>query len=235
MKQLYEVTLKYTALVLADDSHDAERVAREEEREITWDDSAQIDAGVSLRSSAELYAWAALEQQAWDSECCPYGGDKSVGRYLAEIEQADAAEAATAKCLNTKDMFTTDEPERPPSFQLLVARKNANAGDDWQWARMEWIGNDESGGCLIEGGVPNIDHKGRARWTGVALEKVFVTPAQERAQRELYRKQTGKCDHCAGTGQQNVGWSHDAGNKYAPCKPCGATGKPGHERSIKKD
>lgn len=154
MKQLYEVTLKYTALVLAEDSHDAERVAREEEREITGDDSAQIEAGVSFRSSSELYAWAALEQQAWDSECCPYGGDKSVGRYLAEIEQADATEAATAKCLNTKDMFTADEPERPPSFQLLAARKNANAGDDWQWARMEWIGNDEAGGCLIEEAYP---------------------------------------------------------------------------------
>ncbi|MBK5516420.1 hypothetical protein [Pseudomonas sp. TH10] len=54
MKQLYEVTLKYTALVLAEDSHDAERVAREEEREITGDDSAQIEAGVSFRSSSSF-------------------------------------------------------------------------------------------------------------------------------------------------------------------------------------
>jgi hypothetical protein len=226
MNQIYEVTLKYTALVLAKDSQEAERVAREEEREITGDDNAQIDAGVSIRSEAELYAWAALEQQGWDTECCPYGGDKSIGGYLAEIEQADAEEAATAKCLSTTDMFATPEPERPPSFQMLAARKNANAGDDWQWASMEWIGNGDTGGCLIEGGVPNIDHKGRARWTGVALEKVFVTPEQERAQRELYRKQTGKCDHCAGSGQRDVGWSHDVGNKYAPCEPCGATGKP---------
>ena len=226
MKQIFEVKLTYTALVLAENGEDAERVARDEEREITGDDSAQIDAGISIRSVSELFAWATLEQQGWDTECCPYGGDKSIGKYLAEIEQADAEEAAKAKCLNTADMFAASEPERPPSFQLLAARKNAQAGDDWQWASMEWIGNGDTGGCLITGGIPNIDHKGRARWTGVALEKVFVTPEQEREQRELYRQQTGKCDHCAGTGKQSIGWSYDTGNKYAPCKPCGATGNP---------
>lgn len=226
MKQIFAVTLTYTALVLAENENDAESVARSETAEITSDDRPNIESGCSIRSEAELLAWAELENQGWDTACFPYGGDKSIGNYLAELEQSDAAAAAAAKCLKTTDMFAAPEPARPPNFSELAARKNAQAGADWQWARMEWIGNRDSGGCLIEGGIPNIDHKGRARWTGVQLEKVFVTAGQEAEQRALYREQTGKCDHCAGSGQVSIGWHHQTGNSYGPCKHCDATSKP---------
>lgn len=239
MKQIYEVTLTYVALVLADDSDEAEEIARDERDEITSDDTRpKIESGVSIRSRKELQDHAGWNDLQWDECCLPYGlegddADKTLGQILERIEVADQAEseALSGRCPNTVDMFEepkpikAPEPARPPDFRLLVARKFANQGDDWNWCRMEYIGEGEGAGALIEGGLPNIDCRGEQRWTGVRLDKLFVSEAQVASASLAWEQENGKCHKCAGSGQMNTGWSSTEGNRYAECNRCGGDGK----------
>lgn len=238
MKEIYEVTLTYTALVLAEDSEQAEEIAREEQNEITSDDShPKIECGVSIRSRKELEDHAGWNELRWDADCLPYGleGDengKTVGQILERIEEADAtaAEAAAGRCPDTVDMFEEPkpvkpaEPARPPDFRLMLARKFAGGGPDWNWCRMEFIGEGEGSAALIEGAVPNIDLAGKRRWTGVRTDRVVVTDAQVAAAALAWEQEAGKCYVCAGSGQECIGWNCETGNKFRPCARCGATG-----------
>lgn len=237
MKTLYEVKVTYTALVLAGPDEDVEEIARAELDEITsYENHPEIECGVSFRSRQELEAYAELEGSGWDHGCFPYGGDgiTHIGAVLDDIEAADLAEAEALayRCLKTVDMFEepkpvmAPEPARPPDFRLMVARKFANQGDDWNWCRMEYIGEGEGAGALIEGGLPNIDCRGKQRWTGVRLDKLFVSEAQVASAALAWERETGKCHVCAGSGQENIGWHHKDGNKYRTCTRCNGEGTP---------
>lgn len=236
MKEAYEVTLKFTAIVLVGEDEDAEEVARSERGEIVNDHyNPEIEIGMSFRSRAELKAHGELVGSEWDDMCIPYGGDGNtrLGTILDDIEASDIAKAGAmqGRCLLTTDMFEEPMPERPaeppqpPNFKLMVARAHAKAGENWQWATMRFIGDGQGAGTLIEGGVPNISPDGKRRWAGVATVEVFVTEEQELAAGLAWEKETGNCMKCAGSGQMNTGWHHEHGNRYAPCNRCNATGK----------
>jgi len=247
MKQLFEVKLVFKAIVLAEDSYQAERIATEERGEIVSDcgDPDEVDAGVTFRSRDELSAHAALTQCQWDAMCIPYGGDGNtrIGEILDQLESYDRS--LQGRCTKTADMFDErdsapqpepealdgakppqqPEPPRPPDFRLLVARRHAKAGDHWQWCSMEYIGDNETGGALIEGGEPNVMPDGKLRWTGVPTERVFVTEEQVRQEALAYEARTGKCMQCAGSGLMYAGWNHVDGNRYATCNRCAGRGK----------
>lgn len=233
MKTLYEVKLTYTALVLAGPDEDVEEIARGEASEITSDDQHPfIECGTSFRSRTELEAHAELVGSGWDVQCLPYGGDgmTRIGAVLDDIEAADLAEAEAlaGRCTATVDMFEepkAPEPVQPPDFRLMAVRKLNSRGDDWHWRSMEYIGDGEGEGALIEGGIPMIDAKGRKRWAGVPTAKLFVSEVQVASTALAWEQETGKCQKCAGSGQMNIGWHHKEGNRYAECNRCGGDGK----------
>lgn len=235
MKQIFEVTLMYTAMVLAKDSDEAEQVARLERDEITSDDTSPvIECGVSFRSRKELADHGKLGNTAWDEDCLPYGlegddNEQTLGQILERIEEADGA--AIPRCKKTVDMFEPPKPVAPPSpvqppnFREMVAHRFAGGEPGWHWSKIEYIGEGEGAGALIEGGVPNLDHEGKRRWTGVVLDRVFVSEAQVAAEALAWERSTGKCLACGGSGQENTGWCHKDGEKYRTCTRCNGDGK----------
>jgi hypothetical protein len=235
MKQIFEVKLTYVVLVLAEDGEEAEEVARKEVGEITSDMDAEFECGASFRSRDELDAWGEITRGSWGDECHPYSdvdNKLTLGQLLDEIEAADQAEAEVAalRCTKTDDMFSATPavqvgPVQPPDFRLMVARRHAGEGDDWFWAGMEFIGDNLTGGVLIWGGIPNIDHMGEKRWTGVRTEKVFVSEEQVHEEALMWESQTGKCSACGGSGQAHIRWHHETGNQYSECGRCVGTGK----------
>ncbi len=232
MKDLYEVTLTYTALVLADNHDHAREVAREEASEIISDSWGPNDIDVvgGFRSREELAAHGYLRDCDYDLDQLPYGDTKqNIGLILEALEEADAV---PLRCRGTIDMFNPAPevvaeqlPAGPPNFRLILARQHLQAGEDWLWCRMEYIDEGQFAGTLIEGGVPRIGADGNARWLGVPLDKVFVREDEVRAAEMAYERETGNCFHCAGSGTRNAGWHHERGHEYRDCARCGATGK----------
>lgn len=237
MKELFEVKLIYTAMVLADPEEVVEDIASNLADEIVSDyhGSPVVEVGSEFRTRKELEAHSWTYNGGWDDMDIPHGGDGNtrIGTILDEIEAADLAKAGAqeGRCLLTTDMFEEPkpeapaEPERPPNFRLIVARRHAKAGDDWHWASMRYVGDGEGAGAIVEGGVPNIAPDGSRRWTGVVLDEVIVTEEQAHAAALAYEAETGKCMECAGSGLMHTGWNHKTGNAYAPCNRCNATGK----------
>lgn len=71
--------------------------------------------------------------------------------------------------------------------------------------------------------LPRVEGE-KIRWTGEA-KKACVTEAEVKAEEVRYEAETGMCADCGGTKETWAGWSKNEGNKYRPCRKCGATGK----------
>ena len=119
------------------------------------------------------------------------------------------------------------EPELPPNWLNVVARKKLGQPQEWRWCKFEMIGDTYD--CVVEGGVPRVlksgERKGQPTWRDCALTKCVVTQAEHDQAKADYETETGKCNACAGSGLWLSGWSADAGNRFKPCQRCGATGK----------
>lgn len=129
----------------------------------------------------------------------------------------------------TAELFestASPEPERPPCWMTVVARRKLGQGEDWHWCKAEVVGEND---LLLEGGIPGVYVKGKRmgqkKWAGVPLTKCVITRAETDKAQSDYEMSTGKCCKCAGAGQEQAGWGIEAGNIYRPCKRCDATGK----------
>lgn len=79
-----------------------------------------------------------------------------------------------------------------------VARRKLNAPPEWEWYRLEAIGDD----TLVEGGVPsNPNHRAPRRWKGVKGQRVVVTDAEANAARMEFERSTSLCWRCGGSGK----------------------------------
>ena len=111
-----------------------------------------------------------------------------------------------------------------PDFINVVARAKLGKTDEWRWCRWTDIG----GGYHVWGGVPRTltrgKRKGELTWDG-PLDQCAVTAREIREAEAAYEAATGACHKCGGDGKEWIGWSCYEGNKYGPCRRCGATGK----------
>ena len=119
------------------------------------------------------------------------------------------------------------EPELPPNWLNVVARKKLGQPKEWRWCKFERIGDTDD--CLVEGGIPRLlqsgKRKGQPTWRDSKLTKCVVTGAEHDQAKVDYEAETGKCCKCAGSGLWLSGWGVDTGNRFKPCVRCGATGK----------
>ncbi|MBI6948770.1 hypothetical protein [Pseudomonas koreensis] len=119
------------------------------------------------------------------------------------------------------------EPELPPNWLNVVARKKLGQSEEWRWCKFEMIGDTDD--CLVEGGIPRLlqsgKRKGQPTWHDSKLTKCVVTKAEHDQAKVDYEAETGKCCKCAGSGLWLSGWGVDTGNRFKPCVRCGATGK----------
>lgn len=65
----------------------------------------------------------------------------------------------------------------------------------------------------------------RRQWAGPE-KTACVTVAEMDAEMLRHETETGRCAKCDGSAQEWAGWSAAGGNRFAPCRRCGATGKP---------
>lgn len=91
----YVVTIKYTAIVMAESEIDAYSVACDHQREIQSDEEADISTGHELTGEDQLAA------HGWNGECLPYGGDGNTK--LKDIFAA--LDALPTRDTKTIDMF----------------------------------------------------------------------------------------------------------------------------------
>lgn len=119
------------------------------------------------------------------------------------------------------------EPELPPNWLNVVARKKLGQPPEWRWCKFEMIGDIHD--CVVEGGVPRRlksgEHKGQLTWRDCSITKCVVTQAEHDQAKADYEVETGKCHDCAGSGMWLSGWGCDTGNRFKPCPRCNVTGK----------
>jgi hypothetical protein len=72
--------------------------------------------------------------------------------------------------------------------------------------------------------MPRADGE-RRKWEGNE-KTACVTRAEVIAEMTRHETDTGRCAECDGTTQEWAGWSAYEGNRWRPCRRCGATGKP---------
>lgn len=89
----------------------------------------------------------------------------------------------------------------------------------------------DDGGVLyrMKREMPRTDGE-RRKWTGDE-KTACVTRADLDAEMIRHENETGRCAECDGSAQEWAGWSVTDGNKWRPCRRCGATGKPANNRS----
>jgi hypothetical protein len=119
------------------------------------------------------------------------------------------------------------EPDLPPNWLNMVARKKLGQPPEWRWCKFEAIGDTDD--CVVEGGIPRLlqsgKRKGQVTWRDCTLIKCVVTRAESDLAKVEYETETGKCQECAGSGLRLKGWNRDTGNHFKPCVRCGASGK----------
>lgn len=119
------------------------------------------------------------------------------------------------------------EPELPPNWLNVVARKKLGQPPEWRWCKFEMIGDTDD--CLVEGGIPRLlltgKRKGLPTWRDCTLSKCVITRAEHDQAMADYEAETGKCKECAGSGLRLIGWVVETGNRFEPCRRCAATGK----------
>ena len=111
-----------------------------------------------------------------------------------------------------------------------AARKKLSLPPEWQAWKWEAIGFPHTKDVLVYLGVPRLlksgKHKGLRTWRdSKETRKCVITEADEQEAYADYER-SGKCFACFGTGEAWGGWNHLTGNRYIPCRRCGATGKP---------
>lgn len=119
------------------------------------------------------------------------------------------------------------EPDLPPNWLSVVARKKLAQPQEWRWCKFEAIGDTDD--YVVEGGIPRLlqsgKRKGQVTWRDCVLIKCVVTRSETDLAKVEYEAETGKCHKCAGSGLRLEGWSRDTGNYFKPCVRCSATGK----------
>jgi hypothetical protein len=113
-------------------------------------------------------------------------------------------------------------------FAELTAKRKANHPDGWWMFKWEKVGDDI---LLVTGAVcppkKTGKYKGRPNYKGrdrSTEARIGLTYAEIDATRLAWEAETGKCSECQGSGQEWAGWSKDEGNRFRPCRRCGATG-----------
>lgn len=94
----FAVTIECVGVVMAEDRHEAYKVARNEQREIMSDVDPDISVGDELKSEEQLKVYG------WDGMFLPYGGDGQTR--LKDI-------FAALDALLTRDTKTVDMFEAP--------------------------------------------------------------------------------------------------------------------------
>lgn len=220
MSGVYKVTLTYTALVVAEDSCDAEHLAREERTEICCDIEPEIESQGDIITLEELKAM----KIGWNGRDYPYGdeGEKRLEEILPE-------KLEPVRCDKTGDMFPDELPEPNPCFQSMAAAKKLGADPAWRWCIGEAL---DAGGILLHGAVPNVTPDGGRRFQGLKLQRVAVTSEEIKAAKAEWSRETGKCGDCYGTGQRTVAWSMKDGVTTKPCEHCHGTGRFGATEPV---
>ncbi|MGU9830202.1 hypothetical protein [Pseudomonas sp. LF242] len=136
---------------------------------------------------------------------------------MTNLKQSDLLELVDMK----------PEPELPPNWLNVVARKKLGQPQEWRWCKFEMIGDTHD--CVVEGGIPRLlqggKRKGQPTWRDCTITKSVVTQAEHDQAKSDYEAETGKCHECAGSGLWLSGWSSDTGNRFKPCPRCKATGQ----------
>lgn len=105
----------------------------------------------------------------------------------------------------------------------IVARRKLGRSAEWRWAKWTAL----PGGYCVWGGVPRPKtrgkNKGSPTWDA-PLDECVVLDAEIMAAELEYEDDTNRCCACSGDGQEWSGWSAADGNRYRPCRRCGATG-----------
>lgn len=125
--KVYMVTLTYTALVVANDALDAERVARDERREICGDIEPEIETQGDILTLEELKAM----DIGWSGNDYPYGDDEARLSFLLPEK------LEPIRCDKTGEMFPEQLPEEKPCFQSMAAAKKLGADPAWRWCIAE--------------------------------------------------------------------------------------------------
>jgi hypothetical protein len=114
--------------------------------------------------------------------------------------------------------------ESVPFFDayLAAARKKLGAPPEWEWWSLEAL---SAGGVLVQGGIPNNARKGRARWKGVAEDKLVITTEEKDAACAEYERESGKCWQCAGAGKTIASAHADGTRTYRTCSRCNGRGE----------
>lgn len=135
------------------------------------------------------------------------------------------------------DRGTPSTPDKDAMrFDWLIAfcRERFGVAEDWRWYRWERKEYDKPHefmiieGAVCHGVYTRGKHKGRTNWKlrDKSTERTFVIRRDEIEQfQHEWSGKTGLCFECYGTGEDWAGWSAKEGDRYKPCRHCGATGK----------
>jgi hypothetical protein len=137
------------------------------------------------------------------------------------------------------DLFQTDAKPDPEAegqrFDWInkYCREKFAVPDGWRWfswSRKEFDKPHEYllvSGAVCTAKIERGKRKGQTNWRlrDKATEATHVIRRSElEAFQHEWQALTGLCFECYGTGQEWDGWSAAAGNRYAPCHHCKATG-----------
>lgn len=101
----------------------------------------------------------------------------------------------------------------------MTVRRKLQLSESWRWASAEHV----EGGVILEVSEYWVGPRGGKHWKR-PFTKAFITQEEMEQTKVIYEQETGKCYDCEGSGQEFYGWNRGTGNKYRPCRTCGATG-----------
>jgi hypothetical protein len=115
----------------------------------------------------------------------------------------------------------------PDWFTVIAVERGLSVA--WLWVRSEVV----DGHFLVTGAVCPMftrgPRKGLRNWAqrDKATERTLViTPAELRACQLRWEVASGRCHACAGTGQENMGWTKEQGTILKTCRRCTGSGTP---------
>lgn len=117
-----------------------------------------------------------------------------------------------------------------PDFYSMHARKLLGMPETWRWIRIEAIEGQAIGGrwyTKLTGATPagvffkSGPRKGEINWKHRIDEHTVIIPSDEHnAFIAAWEKETGLCRDCGNTGQEEAGWSKNAGVMHRGCERC---------------
>lgn len=122
----------------------------------------------------------------------------------------------------------------------LVAKAKYNLPDEWHIYRWEALGiPGQRSDVLVTGAVAPLKtrgkRKGQRNWSKLDKSTKMqgaITNAEIEAFLSAYEASSGNCHECEGSKEQWAGWSATEGNRYVPCRRCGATGLAPEKRAA---